>query len=205
MPEFNQSAGVPWEHWYYELEKLAQKHSVSVADQDAWMQSWEADQTPEQSLYEEYPELEAAEACVHKQHDRPCGECPWRKESAAGWLGAMQPGEFLALADSGHRMPCHSTVNYERADWKKQADSAPQCAGHAIFLANRCKQPAPGALKLPADREHVFSRPHEFVAHHANVPAASLETTMVWDLYKIGSAPKASTKAKRLKRPVLAD
>jgi hypothetical protein len=126
-----------------------------------------------------------SDACVHKQHDRPCRECPWRRESFPGWLGASEPGEFLAQSDAGLRMPCHMAVNYESANWEQQAKTAPQCAGHAIFLSNRCKLPAPGVLKLPADRETVFSRPHEFVAHHARIDPATLASTFVHELYDI--------------------
>jgi hypothetical protein len=213
MPEFTKARGVTGEHWYHELEKLASKHAVSVADEDAWMGAYEDGQTPEEALYEEYPEHKPAKACAHHQHDRPCHECPWRRNSAPGWLGASQPGEFLAQADSGIRMPCHTAgIDYESPNWEEQAKTSAQCAGHAIFLANRCKQPAPGALKLPADREAVFTRPHEFVAHHARRPPAELESTMIFDLYRVthaavrkpsaGSLPSKGSKAR--KSPVTA-
>ncbi|VTU42518.1 MULTISPECIES: hypothetical protein [unclassified Variovorax] len=197
MPEFNKARGVIWEHWYLELEKLAGKHGVSVADEDAWMGPYEDGQTPEQALYEEYPEFKPADASPCAQHEKPCFECPWRRNSAPGWLGASEPGEFLAQADSGIRMPCHTAgIDYESPNWEEQAKTSAQCAGHAIFLANRCKLPAPGALKLPADHEAVFTRPHEFVAHHARMAPAQLEATMIFDLYRVTRAAKSNGSAK---------
>ena len=119
------------------------------------------------------------------EHTQHCGECPWRRKSAPGWLGAAQPGEFLALSDSGTRLSCHSAVDYEQKDWKAQAAAAPQCAGHAIFLANRCKLPQGDVLRLSADRETVFARPHEFVAHQAGAEVATLETSAALTLYEV--------------------
>lgn len=187
---------ITWVKWYTELQAIALKHRVSVADGDSWMGPWEEGQSAEDAFYEEHQDLreKADEACVHKQHNRPCRECPWRKESMPGWLGASQPGEFLQQSDQGHRMPCHLAVNYDSPNWEKQAKTAPQCAGHAIFLSNRCKSPAPGVLKLPADREEVFTWPHEFVAHHAGLPEGSLAGVMVYELYGVERSPTPSFK-----------
>ncbi|ATI15699.1 hypothetical protein [Bordetella phage vB_BbrM_PHB04] len=121
-----------------------------------------------------------------KQHKQPCRACPWRRDNQApGWLGNSTPGEFLQQSDAGIRMPCHEAVDYERADWEQQAAEAPQCAGRAIHLSNRCQHVEPGILKLPADHKLVFTRPHEFIAHHTNVDPATLEQTMIFDLYNL--------------------
>lgn len=116
----------------------------------------------------------------------PCRECPWKICSAPGWLGAMSPGEFVELSDSGQRMPCHMYVDYEQPeeDWRADAEEAPECAGRAIFQANRCQLPK-GTLKLPPNRELVFTRPHEFVAHHLRVDPKSLEHLLFYQLYKL--------------------
>lgn len=197
MCKFNQSRGAVWEHWYFELDKLAQSLGVSVADEDAWRGSFEDDQTPEEALFEEYPELSPQKAAP-KQHTSPCRECPWKRNSAPGWLGASEPGEFLAQSDTGHRMPCHlAGIDYESPNWKAMADKAPECAGHAIYLANRCKLPQPGHLKLPSDHALVFTRPHEFVAHHAGVDPKSLETTLIYQLYDVTRAPRVRKPATR--------
>lgn len=210
MSKIKDTQGLSWEHWYFELEKLAQSHGVSVADEDAWYPEWEQQKSVEDALYSEYPEHKPS-ACVHKQHDRPCIECPWRKASAPGWLGAAEPGEFLALAHSNERMPCHLAVNYESSNWKAQAEKAPQCAGRAIFLANQLKLPTGDILRLKADPETVFNRPHEFIAHHAHLPAESLQATLIWDLYTITKQPrppkvsaKGETTKRKVKKPVTA-
>ncbi|MDR9847088.1 hypothetical protein [Herbaspirillum huttiense] len=107
------------------------------------------------------------------QHKKPCSECPWRRASAAGWLGSSTPLEFANQAESGIRMPCHLAVDYEREDWEEQADVAPQCAGRAVYMANRCKS-QPGLLKVPADRAEVFSNVQEFLAHHMHGKAPNV-------------------------------
>lgn len=105
-----------------------------------------------------------------KQHLTPCAQCPWRKTSAAGWLGASTPLQFLAQAEADIKMPCHCKVNYEREDWREQAEAAPRCAGHAAYLRNRCKSPRePKLAQFVAQVERnpdVFSNPSDFVAHH---------------------------------------
>ncbi|WP_313453464.1 hypothetical protein [Stutzerimonas nitrititolerans] len=100
---------------------------------------------------------------------QPCAACPWRKSSAAGWLGASTPVEFLQQSEDEIRMPCHLHVDYDREDWHEQADKAPQCAGRAVHFANRCKRPRnPELVTLPADRDEVFSNPQEFIDHHSH-------------------------------------
>ena len=122
---------------------------------------------------------------MSKQHTTPCATCPWRRDNQApGWPGASAPGEFLQQLDAGERMPCHCSVDYEQKDWRDQAKEAPECAGAAIHRANRAMH-APGLLKLPAVYDLVFTRPHEFIAHHARRPAKDLEQTMVFQLYRL--------------------
>lgn len=104
------------------------------------------------------------------QHTTPCNECPWRTTSAKGWLGASTPLQFLAQAEAEIKMPCHCAIDYDRPGWKAQVKSAPRCAGHAIYLKNRCKMPNEPGLKAFVSAVEtsplVFARPDEFVAHH---------------------------------------
>ena len=64
------------------------------------------------------------------------------------------------------------TIDYNDPNWEKtQLPSAPRCAGHAVYLRNRCKSPRDADLReftrqVEPDRETIFSRPDEFVAHH---------------------------------------
>lgn len=98
---------------------------------------------------------------------KPCAACPWKRDSARGWLGASTPVEFLQQSESELRMPCHLHVDYDRTDWPEQAEQAPQCAGRAVHFANRCKLPRNLDLVLArSDREAVFSNPQDFIDHH---------------------------------------
>lgn len=104
---------------------------------------------------------------MKKQHQTPCKACPWLKTSARGWLGDSTPIEFLQTSEAEHRMPCHLHVDYESAEWRADADKAPQCVGRAVHFSNRCKHPRnPDLLRATADRERVFTSPQEFVDHH---------------------------------------
>lgn len=90
------------------------------------------------------------------QHTRPCTDCPFRRDSLKGWLGGSTPMAFVAAAQGDGRMDCHVIVNRE-------------CAGAAIFRSNICKRPRdPYVLRLPANRDDVFSSPVEFQAHHTS-------------------------------------
>lgn len=103
------------------------------------------------------------------QHTTPCGACPWRRASAPGWLGNSTPLEFVQQAEAGIKMPCHLTIDYGQDDWREeQVPAAPHCAGHAIYLANRCKGERPLRGQVQADRVAVFARPQEFLDHHCH-------------------------------------
>lgn len=98
---------------------------------------------------------------------QPCRECPYRRESLPGYLGEASPEQFMATTMEDHQMPCHLTVDYDREDWEEGLDEAEQCAGAAIFFANLCKLSRDrDRMKLPADREQVFSNPQQFLEHH---------------------------------------
>lgn len=117
------------------------------------------------------PPVSTERAAGRKQHLTPCQACPWRTTSLKGWLGESTPLQFLAQAEAEIKMPCHCAVDYEREDWKDQVATAPRCAGHAVYLRNRCKRPKDPELdafvrQVAPDPEHVFSRPEAFVAHH---------------------------------------
>lgn len=88
------------------------------------------------------------------QHTRPCGDCPWCRDSAPGWLGRLSSSEWIDAAHGEATIECHTLLGA-------------QCAGAAIYRANTFKSPRnPDALRLPADRERVFAAPAEFTTHH---------------------------------------
>ena len=101
---------------------------------------------------------------------KPCTECPFRRTSLPGYLGADNPADFIATAFGDYPMPCHSTIDYNDPAWKAKWEGGRTgrlCAGAAIFFANLCKLSRDrDRPTLPADRELVFAHPREFLAHH---------------------------------------
>lgn len=177
-----------FENWHDVLVDVASRHGISVADQDAWRSGYDEHEEPEDNFYAEYPELRQPAANKDRSDvvvGTPCRECPWRRNSAPGWLGNHSAGDFLALSEQGAHLPCHLHVDYEQEGWEDDASKAPQCAGHAIFLANRCKRPVGNQQAAQPDHKAVFTRPHEFVAHHTRRDPKELETVLVWDLFKL--------------------
>ena len=88
------------------------------------------------------------------QHETPCSDCPWARESLAGWLGPYTADEWLQLAHGETTIECHTLTGA-------------QCAGSAVYRANVLKNPRhPEILTLPADKEKVFANPIEFKKHH---------------------------------------
>lgn len=103
-----------------------------------------------------------------EQHSAPCKQCPWRKDSAPGWLGSSSPLEFLQQSEAELRMPCHLHVDYESEDWQTKQASAPQCVGRAVHFKNRFKTPRNTELiKADAVYDSVFTNPQDFIDHHS--------------------------------------
>lgn len=104
----------------------------------------------------------------------PCSECPFRRESAPGYLGEAtgNPQSFFGPIWGEYiRQPCHKMVNWERADAQFQAMRAPLCSGMLIMMRNACKAPYKTETALAVrdtdmDVDSVFRFPHEFIKHH---------------------------------------
>lgn len=96
--------------------------------------------------------------------DEPCRQCPFRRTSLPGWLGSDSPEGFIANVMAEVPLPCHSTINYRRADWSERWAAGrigKLCRGALTFAANACKTPRPGS-RLPvvdADPAIVFTTP----------------------------------------------
>lgn len=91
-----------------------------------------------------------------RQHTRPCGDCPWRRDALPGWLGSLTIDEWLRATHGEARIDCHTLRGV-------------QCAGAAIYRGNVCKSPRdPKILRLPADRTTVFASPTQFIDYHRN-------------------------------------
>lgn len=107
------------------------------------------------------------------QHRKPCRECPFRRVSLKGWLGAASPEEFISIAESDAHMPCHCRVDYEDPNWQALVLAAPMCAGRAQYFRNQCKMPRanPALAELVRSMEpdhKVFRFRSEFLAHHGS-------------------------------------
>lgn len=95
---------------------------------------------------------------------QPCGDCPWRRKSAPGWLGSeATPEEWVQRAAAEAYVECH-------------LDASRHCAGIAIFRGNTGKRPRhPQVLRLDPDRETVFASHREFIEHHRSLGIVSSE------------------------------
>lgn len=111
----------------------------------------------------------------------PCRECPMRRKSLPGWLGAATPKRFIASVLADIEMPCHMTVDYEKPNWREEIEkTGRQCAGVAVFFANICKMShAKDRARLPADPKNVFTMAEEFVLHHEAVERFKMNSKRV--------------------------
>lgn len=48
---------------------------------------------------------------------KPCRECPWTRDSAAGWLGPLDAEERLMAAHSDVPIACHMTLPWDDPPW----------------------------------------------------------------------------------------
>ena len=123
--------------------------------------------------------------------ERPCGKCPFRRESPRGWLGPWNPGALLASI-AFEPFPCHLTIKTKEIDGIQRdpnvynlAPSLQGCAGVAMYLNNKLElSRVPVTLehqrklrKIGADGSTVFQFPHEFLAHHTRMGVRSLRRT----------------------------
>jgi hypothetical protein len=101
---------------------------------------------------------------MSKQHTKPCKDCPWRRKAANGWLGSDQtPEEWIQTAHSEATVECH-------------VNQGNRCAGIATYRANICRIPRDAKeMRLPKDKEIVFSSPKEFIDHHRKNGKSSAE------------------------------
>lgn len=91
------------------------------------------------------------------QVNSPCSDCPWSRRSLPGWLGSSSKEEWIQAAHGEGMIECHTRLEN-------------QCAGAAIYRANMAKMCRDRSiLRLPADRDKVFSTPQEFLDHHKKV------------------------------------
>jgi hypothetical protein len=100
---------------------------------------------------------------------KPCKDCPFRKDSLPGWLGAYETAEeFIGIHYQCEiRNPCHMTVDYTDPNWREGLEEASPCAGQAVMFRNSGKLPRNWTpIDVEVDREHVFTWPPDFIKHH---------------------------------------
>lgn len=61
---------------------------------------------------------------------RPCGQCPFRKDSIKGYLGGFTLEETLNVAKSESSFECHKT---------RETPNTKECAGRLLFATKTCK------------------------------------------------------------------
>lgn len=109
---------------------------------------------------------------------KPCNDCPWRRNSAPGWLGDAGPERFLLAIYAESPLPCHQTVNYTDPMWLKkwtEETHGKLCTGALTFYANLHKRPRNPKLliKWVKRSEDVFATVDEFLMHHRDAPSRS--------------------------------
>ncbi len=99
-----------------------------------------------------------------------CKECPYRKQSAPGYLGeaSFNPELFLGQLDGPLLHPCHLSVDFETEDYSK----ASYCQGALQFAKNTCKFLGDNkanqlARELTIDSTEIFARRQDFIDHHS--------------------------------------
>lgn len=72
----------------------------------------------------------------------PCNDCPFRKNSLAGWLGEYSAQDLHMLVMSERPFPCHMTHADEDLDWDEAGTKEnPLCAGALLFMKKSAKMP----------------------------------------------------------------
>lgn len=107
----------------------------------------------------------------------PCSECPFRRDSAKGYLGPLTI-EDIQLHISYLPFACHKTIKEDLSWDDPQVENLQMCAGAAIHLNNQAKLSRSFEvtqyqrdLRSVSDvvKEGVFKWPSEFHSHHSLV------------------------------------
>jgi hypothetical protein len=106
------------------------------------------------------------------KHKTPCIECPWKRQSLAGWLGPQNADWYVDRIRAEQPMACH--MHFDDKTHLKPENEAisdlPYCAGSLIVQRNMCKKPRDLEYATAVERVErtlaVFSHPFEFWKHH---------------------------------------
>lgn len=105
----------------------------------------------------------------------PCVECPFRRDSAPGYLGGYSPNMYMDVVLSPASLACHKSEGFHEGEIEKQR----HCTGLAAFRANLgwIASVDVGGVLVPtiahastkivgADQEVYFGTATEFIEHH---------------------------------------
>jgi len=151
---------------------LADRDSDVVRIEDIEQDMWDrhlgplVDAIEDEPLYSLDAPITSIEDALRRRYPpavaSPCAECPWRRDSASGWLGPYTADQWIEAVHSDAPIACHRTL-LEGSTWK----GASQCRGAASFRTHICKSPKnPTIATGPEDRARVFVSDVEFLAHH---------------------------------------
>lgn len=111
-----------------------------------------------------------------KQHQNPCGGCPFTDKCEPGETGGSHPWVYVAQTYGPFWIPCHERIDFSDPEWRTKYGTA-QCVGHAIMRSKLgLSGKMPGNL-LEVDHEdfqdsRVFDSMTEFWAYHEQIPVA---------------------------------
>ena len=100
----------------------------------------------------------------------PCKACPFRRDSARGYLGNSTTVEsfFDPIWNEVHLQPCHKAVDWDAGE--KPSETTPLCQGVVQMMKNAGKLPRiqrlAKSVKTAKRNDEVFNFPHEFKEYH---------------------------------------
>jgi hypothetical protein len=124
----------------------------------------------------------------------PCSECPFRRTSTRGWLGADNPEHFVEQTLRGADMPCHMDIDYSDKEWMTtQEPDAPMCVGALQFQNNwlsLSRNPKVAeAQRQVGNNVNVFDSPEQFMIHHKwNMHFGPVEPSFLFNAHKVNLA-----------------
>ena len=107
-------------------------------------------------------------------HKTPCNACPWRKESAQGYLGGHDPLWYADAVAANEIPTCHLT---EESDERPDDVKTAYCVGALQCAANSAIAPidkkAQEAKAIVGRSDKVFGHYSLFYNYHAGEPYVS--------------------------------
>jgi hypothetical protein len=108
----------------------------------------------------------------------PCNACPFRKNSAPGWLGPWETLDLHHFVMGEGNFACHLTIPKNEVNEAHLDEVTTRCAGSVLYLGKNCKSPRHEPLasilkkakadpEYPARLENILNL-REFQRHHNN-------------------------------------